>query len=204
MVERGQLRLPSGFDDGRGVLFGNDGGTGQHIARTHFFARDQGCIVPGGPPVDPCAVDAHNAPVRHFAHRVQRMARLVRGIPRHHRLHRYSFHHQALALHQKSIALPVGRLKPGHQVHHALGGRGAQVARATDHQGGVRAFVAHMHTAKHRHCTAAGLLAYQVGAGGGGQCIQRGLHGGQRCLGERVLHRLLADGVLVCQAHAIG
>ena len=195
VVKVGQLRLPAGFDHRGGILLGNDGRAGDHVARAQIFAHHQCGIVPGGGTAGAHGVHAHGAAARHLARRVHCVARLHGGIAGQHGLDRHGLHHQALALHEKRKTLAVGVLECDGDL-----GLGAK----RHDQGRIGALVAHMHAAMHHRRASARLLALQLGARRAGQRIQRGFDARQ-CLGrQRAFHGLLADHVLIGQAHAIG
>ena len=103
VVQRGERRLPAGLDHGGGVLLGNDGRAGNHVAGAQVFAHHQRGIKPPA-----AGVDRHGAAPRHLARRVHGVARLGRRVAGHHGLDRHRFHDQALALHQEGKALAVG------------------------------------------------------------------------------------------------
>ena len=126
---------------------------------------------------------------------MQRQPRLGRGIARYHRFHRYGFHYQRLARHQKGETLAVGGLKTGLNLRQAAKGH---------YQRRVAALVAHMHALEHRHRAGADLLALQLALRGCRQGVQFLGNLGQGLRAEPGLHRLLFDDILVRQPHAIG
>ena len=195
VVERGQAGLPARLHDGGGVLLGDDGRSGNHVARAQILAHHQGRVMPGVGTVHPLGVHAHGVAPGHLPVGVQGQQRLGRGFTAHHRLHRHRFHHQGLARHHKGKALAVGRLKTRDD---------RCVVAKGDHQRGVAAGVAHMHPAVHRHRALPHLLALQFVHRGGCQRIQLCGNAGQRGLFQRGLHRLLTHHALIGETHAVG
>ena len=118
--------------------------------------------------------------------------------PAHHGLHRHRLDHQRLALHQEGEALAVGGLERRHWIA-ATSPNGTTSAES-------RALVAHVHAAAHAHLAAFDLLAHAVRLRAAArQRIQPRLAPAPAIgVDQRQLDRLLADHVLVGQAHAVG
>ena len=143
----------------------------------------------------PAAVHTNRVAARRFALGVQGMTGLRRRLTGDHRLHRHRLHHQALALHQKRKALAIGLFE---------GGLNRKRIAERHHQRRVGALVAHMGAAMHQEPRLAALLAAQLGLSLQRQRLQLCGQLRQGLLTEWQLHRLLADQVLIGQAHAIG
>ena len=190
VVQLGEAGLPARLHHGGGVLLGNDGRARNGIAGAQVFAHHQGGVQPLA-----VGVQAHRVAAGDFTGAVQRQPGLGRRIARDHRLHRHRLHDQALAGHEEGEALAVGRLERRLDIGHA--------AERHD-QRRVAALVAQVDPAVHLQLAVADLLLLQFVAGGLGQRIELR---GHRCHGVGLQHpldRLLADHVLVGQAHAVG
>ena len=190
MVQSRQGGFPAGLDHRRRIFLGDDGRPADDVAGPQVFAHYQRRVVPLA-----AGIHAHGFPARHFARRVNCMARLDRGVAGHHRFHRHGFHHQVLALHQKGKTLAVGGFKARHDFFDTA---------KRHNQRSVAAFVTHMHAPMRGDRPQAELLALQLGFGRCHQGIELAGNFGQSRLKQFEFNRLLADHVLVGQAHAVG
>ena len=197
MVKRCELGLPAWLYHRGGVFLGNDGRAGNDITRTQILSDHQGGVQPL-----PLCEHAHRFTARHVTRRVDAMTWFGGRITGHDRLDRHSLHHQRLALHQERIALAVGGLKAGLNLHQHIG----QLCgvRVRYYQRGIAAFVAHMHAAVHHNGAAADLLAHQLVLRHRRESRKLVQHARQRSEAELGLHSLFANHGLIGQAHAIG
>ena len=189
VVQRAQTGLPAGLDHRGGVFLGNDGRACNHIPRLKVFAHHQRGLVPLG-----LRVHAHGVAVRHLARRIQHMPLLDGRVASHHGLHRYSFDHQCLALHQKGKALAVSRLK---------GGLDLRCAAKGHDQRRVAALITHMHSPVYAQLAGAQRLALQISLGTDCQCLQLLRNPGHGRFCQRGLDGLLTNHVLVGETHSI-
>ena len=198
MIECCQSRLPAGFHHLGGIFLGNDGWAIDHVAGAHVFAHHQRRALPLGHALRVGGIDLHRVAARHIALGVHGQHSFFGRIAGQHRLDRHGLNHQSLALHQKSKALSVGGLKPGHQ----LG-----LIAPRHNQRRVGAFVAQMRALAQLNAVGtSGLHAHlpQQGlARGLAQSLQALGHVGHGRSIQTPLDGFFAHHVLVGQAHAV-
>ena len=201
VVQCGEPRLPAGLDHGGGVLLGNDGRPGNQVAGAQVLAHHQRGVLPAA-----AGVDRHGAAPRQRARRLHGVARLGRRVASHHGLDRHRFNDQALALHQEGEALAVASFEAGGDggEHLRRRRRVGTLQRPTHHQRRIAALVAHMNPPVRRDGARTGLLTGQFAPRGRSQRIELRNDLRQGVGRQLQFHRLLADHVLIGQAHAIG
>ncbi len=202
MVKLCQACFPAGLHDGGRILLGDDGRSRDDVTRLQVFAHHQRGIHPLAAAVHAHGLN-HGTTGLQITRRMQGVAGFGGGVARNDSLHRHRLHDQALALHQKSKSLLVGRLETRCDLCHDALRRGRTALRILDHQRRIAALVAHMHAPVGGDGADADLLARQLTLGHGGQCIELGGDPGNSIGREFDFDRLLPNHGLVGQPHAI-